>query len=333
MRTRPPCTWSAILSRALLCAWCASPSLSAWIIGAPPTIIPTAIVGGFFLRDPYRPLGEVRIEGEVVEHEPVSEPWADKRGCLHIDGSVSISPRGQLPADPSGDLLRVGPLLVSGGRSLIDGEDREGLFRRRGTVRLRHHRRPVSAVRVGGQRDRAAGGLLRRAPIGRRRWARAGRVGEAAGVLRRRGGDQPRRRRLGDAGAPKASAQSPYSDQDQPAPGVATRRHRSAFRAPLSSAGDLHHAGALVEVHCHEIGPQATLSFATGETVAKHRAADSRIAPQGRGEGDPHRHSMTGPERPTTKRGRRSPRAPKSQRRPWLWNGVALLEMFAPPLP
>jgi Phosphodiester glycosidase len=87
---------------------------------------PEAIVGGFFLRDPYRPLGEVRIDGNPVEHQAVTPPWAAKRGCLHIDGNVRIGLREQLGADPPGDLLQVGPLLVREGRSLIDGEDREG---------------------------------------------------------------------------------------------------------------------------------------------------------------------------------------------------------------
>ena len=44
---------------------------------------------------------------------------------MHFDGSVRIARRGELPDDPPGDLLQAGPLLVSGGRSLIDG-DREG---------------------------------------------------------------------------------------------------------------------------------------------------------------------------------------------------------------
>lgn len=33
---------------------------------------PEAIVAGFFLRDPYRPLGEVRVEGAAIEHEPIA---------------------------------------------------------------------------------------------------------------------------------------------------------------------------------------------------------------------------------------------------------------------
>jgi hypothetical protein len=87
---------------------------------------PEAIVAGFFLRDPYRPLGEVRIDGEVVEHEPTAPPWGPERGCVHFDDRVAIARRKELPDHPAGDLLQAGPLLVSGGRSLIDGADREG---------------------------------------------------------------------------------------------------------------------------------------------------------------------------------------------------------------
>jgi hypothetical protein len=87
---------------------------------------PEAIVAGFFLRDPWRPLGEVRIGGEVVEHEPISPPWGPKRGCVHIDGRVRIAPRAELADYPPGHLVQAGPLLVSGGRTLVDGEDREG---------------------------------------------------------------------------------------------------------------------------------------------------------------------------------------------------------------
>jgi Phosphodiester glycosidase len=87
---------------------------------------PEAIVAGFFLRDPYRPLGEVRIDGAVIEHEAVIPPWAPRRGCVHIDGGVRLAPRQELGDDPPGDLLQAGPLLVSGERSLIDGTDREG---------------------------------------------------------------------------------------------------------------------------------------------------------------------------------------------------------------
>lgn len=87
---------------------------------------PEAVVGGFFLRDPYRPLGELRIGGNEITHEPVAPPWGPLRGCLHVDGEVRVSRREELGSDPPGDLLQAGPLLVSKGRSLIDGDDREG---------------------------------------------------------------------------------------------------------------------------------------------------------------------------------------------------------------
>ena len=87
---------------------------------------PEAIVAGFFVRDPYRPLGEVRIGGRAIAHERIEPPWASERACLHVDGGVRIAARGQLPEEPAGDLVQAGPLLVSGGRSAIDGEDREG---------------------------------------------------------------------------------------------------------------------------------------------------------------------------------------------------------------
>lgn len=88
--------------------------------------VPEAMVAGFFLRDPYRPLGEVRIDGRPLQYEPIDGPWGPKRGCVLADGSVKVGPREQLPDAPSGDLVQAGPMLVSGGRSLIDGEDREG---------------------------------------------------------------------------------------------------------------------------------------------------------------------------------------------------------------
>jgi hypothetical protein len=87
---------------------------------------PEAIVAGFFMRDPYRPLGEVRIDGAAIDHEPVPSPWAAKHASVHIDGGVRIAAREELDDDPAGDLLQAGPLLVSDGRSVVDGDDREG---------------------------------------------------------------------------------------------------------------------------------------------------------------------------------------------------------------
>jgi hypothetical protein len=87
---------------------------------------PEAIVAGFFVRDPYRPLGEVRMAGTVVEHEPVAAPWASTRACVHVDGSVRLARRDELEAEPPGDLVQAGPLLVRNGRSIVDDGDDEG---------------------------------------------------------------------------------------------------------------------------------------------------------------------------------------------------------------
>ena len=87
-----------------------------------------AIVAGFFVRDPYRPLGELRLGGRAVAHEPVPAPWAARRACLHADGGeLRLAPRGDLGDEPGGDLVQAGPLLLRDGHVLAgDGEDREG---------------------------------------------------------------------------------------------------------------------------------------------------------------------------------------------------------------
>ena len=112
---------------------------------------PEAIVAGFFVRDPYRPLGEVRIDGEPVAHESIADPWGPLRACVHIDGSIRLAPRQELGADPPGDLVQAGPMLVRDGRSVIDGNRSRGLLERRRAVRLRHHDRAPPAVCAGRQ--------------------------------------------------------------------------------------------------------------------------------------------------------------------------------------
>jgi hypothetical protein len=87
---------------------------------------PEAIVAGFFVRDPYRPLGEVRLAGRLIEHEPVAAPWTGSRACVHVDGAVRLAPRDELGADPPGDLVQAGPMLVRDGRSVVDDADAEG---------------------------------------------------------------------------------------------------------------------------------------------------------------------------------------------------------------
>ncbi len=87
-----------------------------------------ALVGGFFVRDPYRPLGEVWIDGRQRRHEPVPPEYAGRRGCVVCaNGVVEIAARDGAPERPEGDLLQAGPLLVADGQIAFDGEaDHEG---------------------------------------------------------------------------------------------------------------------------------------------------------------------------------------------------------------
>lgn len=87
-----------------------------------------AVVGGFFLRDPYRPLGELWIDGRPAPHEPVADPYGSRRGTVVVeDGTVRLVERAAAPPRPAGDLLQAGPLLVADGAVVFDGGvDREG---------------------------------------------------------------------------------------------------------------------------------------------------------------------------------------------------------------
>ena len=86
-----------------------------------------ALVGGFYLRPGGPPLGDLRIDGRALPTEPFDAPWGERRGCVHADGRVSLVPRDELPAEPDGDLLQAGPMLVRVGEALIrPGEDLEG---------------------------------------------------------------------------------------------------------------------------------------------------------------------------------------------------------------
>jgi hypothetical protein len=91
--------------------------------------IDEAVVGGFFLRDPYRPLGELWVDGRAALHEPVAEPYGARRGSVVVDpgGSVALVERDAAPPAPAGDLLQAGPLLVAGGTIVFDrASDHEG---------------------------------------------------------------------------------------------------------------------------------------------------------------------------------------------------------------
>jgi hypothetical protein len=87
-----------------------------------------AVVGGFFARPDYVPLGEVRIDAAPVRSLAFDAPWGAVRACVQIDGAeLRIARRDQLAPHPAGDLLQAGPLLVADGRCAIaEGLDTEG---------------------------------------------------------------------------------------------------------------------------------------------------------------------------------------------------------------
>src|SRR5919198_4304847 len=56
-----------------------------------------AIVGGFYRRDPFRPLGDLWLDGRRIESEPFPAANRDLRPALHMtDGEIRIAPRGEL---------------------------------------------------------------------------------------------------------------------------------------------------------------------------------------------------------------------------------------------
>jgi hypothetical protein len=87
-----------------------------------------AVIGGFFLRDPYRPLGELWIDGRPVSGDAIPAPYGARRACVLANGAeVRLAPREEAPDQPDGDLLQAGPLLVRDGAVVFDAEgDREG---------------------------------------------------------------------------------------------------------------------------------------------------------------------------------------------------------------
>jgi phosphodiester glycosidase len=87
-----------------------------------------AIVGGFFSRPRYMPLGHVQVQGRPRPSLAFDAPWGDVRACVQLtsDG-VRIGRRDQLGPAPGGDLLQAGPLLVAGRQAVVAaGEDPEG---------------------------------------------------------------------------------------------------------------------------------------------------------------------------------------------------------------
>jgi hypothetical protein len=87
-----------------------------------------AVVGGFFSRPRFVPLGHVRVNGQPHPSQAFDAPWGDVRACVQIaEGEVRIARRDQLDPSPAGDLLQAGPLLVADRRlAFVAGEDVEG---------------------------------------------------------------------------------------------------------------------------------------------------------------------------------------------------------------
>jgi hypothetical protein len=87
-----------------------------------------AVVGGFFSRPRYVPLGQVQVNGQPRPSLAFDSPWGDVRACVQItDGGVRIARRDQFGPAPVGDLLQAGPLLVLDRQLVVvAGQDAEG---------------------------------------------------------------------------------------------------------------------------------------------------------------------------------------------------------------
>ena len=84
---------------------------------------PEALVGGFYVRPFDTPLGELRTRGVERRHIPFDAPWGAVRACVHVaGGEVRIARRDMIVAQPRGDLLQAGPLLVADGAAVC-GDD------------------------------------------------------------------------------------------------------------------------------------------------------------------------------------------------------------------
>jgi Phosphodiester glycosidase len=94
-----------------LVQWCAQAGVS------------EALVGGFYVRPHGTPLGELRTGGVTRRFAAFDAPWGARRACVHVAGGrVRIARRDEIVAEPPGDLLQAGPLLVCDG-AVVGGDD------------------------------------------------------------------------------------------------------------------------------------------------------------------------------------------------------------------
>lgn len=140
-----------------------------------------AVVGGFFLRSQGIPLGHVQVKGAIQPSVAFDAPWGEVRACVHVNqDGLRIAQHDELAADPVGDLLQAGPLLVAGGRATyIDGQDREGFSAaaHQFDSDITAGRYPRAALAVTGER------VLAVACDGRSRHDAGMTLGELAGAL------------------------------------------------------------------------------------------------------------------------------------------------------
>jgi Phosphodiester glycosidase len=114
-----------------------------------------AIVAGFYLRDPFRPLGEVVTGGRAVGFEPFAAPYGPRRAALHAaDGGIRIAPRAALGEVDAGDLVQAGPMLIAAGEMVFDRTtDHEGFSAGAGQFDsdITDGRHPRSAIGISAQ--------------------------------------------------------------------------------------------------------------------------------------------------------------------------------------
>jgi hypothetical protein len=80
-----------------------------------------AIVGGFYRREPFRPLGDLRMGGRAVRSERFPDPYRGVRPALQTgDDGLRIARRESLFDTADADLVQAGPLLVEHGRIAFD---------------------------------------------------------------------------------------------------------------------------------------------------------------------------------------------------------------------
>lgn len=86
-----------------------------------------AITGGFFDRHARRPLGEIRLAGKAIPTTDFAVPAPNGHGTLHVSkGLPSIGSRDSFEANPDGELIQAGPLLLKGGAIAVAKDDPEG---------------------------------------------------------------------------------------------------------------------------------------------------------------------------------------------------------------